>query len=469
LPTYKYDSFSNDYDTSEKCRIPAWTDRVLFKKQTATKKSERDDSLDYGKIVHYGRAELKTSDHRPVIAEFQCDVLKVNERKRDEVIESVLSQSGPTDCTVLIEHAEGKDAFTTTLIARVLQHLGEFGDIAITRFSNDHLNVIYKHSKQALKAFKKANLTHLDAQLHLQLKTSNWLANLGEQIALVKSNLVPMCDGEEFVGEGDFFSTSIGPSCDPNSFCMDDEVESPLSGLESPDDDDETSGSDRIPIQRNTSSKPPLRPPPPSRPATAPASNRVRSPNSPEHISLKSAKLVPIRPPPPPPITCPPIKPNTKFDLNNSFNLPPPPMPAPPIPNLSDGFDDDFGPPPVPPPRIDSFEEGMNLVSGNTFEEPMLSPWQTLPPAPPTPPMDYQPPPVPSRPVPQRQGEPGRPIPPESMIGSYPANIPPPNIPPPPPPTSLPPNLPPSIPQRRAQSGSVAPQIPARTKPLPRN
>ncbi len=30
-PTYKYDTFSDDYDTSEKGRIPAYTDRVLLR------------------------------------------------------------------------------------------------------------------------------------------------------------------------------------------------------------------------------------------------------------------------------------------------------------------------------------------------------------------------------------------------------------------------------------------------------
>lgn len=31
LPTYKYNNGTNEYDTSENARIPAWTDRILYK------------------------------------------------------------------------------------------------------------------------------------------------------------------------------------------------------------------------------------------------------------------------------------------------------------------------------------------------------------------------------------------------------------------------------------------------------
>ncbi|KAI7900605.1 SacI homology domain-containing protein [Cokeromyces recurvatus] len=65
LPTYKYDNGTNTYDTSEKQRIPGWTDRILFKGTQL-------------KQLQYSRAELYTSDHRPVFALFEADILTLD-------------------------------------------------------------------------------------------------------------------------------------------------------------------------------------------------------------------------------------------------------------------------------------------------------------------------------------------------------------------------------------------------------
>lgn len=52
-PTYKFDLNSNDYDSSEKARVPAWTDRILSRSQNL-------------KQINYSTAPLRFSDHRSV-------------------------------------------------------------------------------------------------------------------------------------------------------------------------------------------------------------------------------------------------------------------------------------------------------------------------------------------------------------------------------------------------------------------
>lgn len=61
-PTFKFDKDTQDYDTSHKQRIPAWTDRILFKP--------------FGvRVLEYSSGEDAThSDHRPVYASFRVSM-----------------------------------------------------------------------------------------------------------------------------------------------------------------------------------------------------------------------------------------------------------------------------------------------------------------------------------------------------------------------------------------------------------
>jgi hypothetical protein len=76
LPTYKYDVGTDEYDSSDKARIPAWCDRVLTKGHNLRQ-------------IHYDTAPLKFSDHRPVYATFQCTITVIDEKKKQEISEGL--------------------------------------------------------------------------------------------------------------------------------------------------------------------------------------------------------------------------------------------------------------------------------------------------------------------------------------------------------------------------------------------
>lgn len=69
-PTYKYDVGTDNYDSSEKRRTPAWCDRILYRS------TERVQQLGYQ------RHEVRLSDHRPVSGSFKMQIKTVNAEKR---------------------------------------------------------------------------------------------------------------------------------------------------------------------------------------------------------------------------------------------------------------------------------------------------------------------------------------------------------------------------------------------------
>jgi len=73
-PTYKYDKYSDEYDTSEKRRSPAWCDRILWRSRVA----------DRVRQIHYRRYETNVSDHRPVSAAFSLTVKTFDNETREK-------------------------------------------------------------------------------------------------------------------------------------------------------------------------------------------------------------------------------------------------------------------------------------------------------------------------------------------------------------------------------------------------
>jgi endonuclease/exonuclease/phosphatase family metal-dependent hydrolase len=84
-PTYKYDVDSVDtFDTSDKQRCPAWTDRILWRSHTP--------HLIVSPVAYWTDMELMLSDHKPVAALFRVRSQYIDHGELERVYGDVLKQ-----------------------------------------------------------------------------------------------------------------------------------------------------------------------------------------------------------------------------------------------------------------------------------------------------------------------------------------------------------------------------------------
>jgi hypothetical protein len=82
-PTYKFDPRSHQYDTSDKMRVPAWCDRVLYRCNNGTK--EYPGRIDQYGSVHSGWH----SDHRPIHAILRVPIRSLDATRYTKATQSI--------------------------------------------------------------------------------------------------------------------------------------------------------------------------------------------------------------------------------------------------------------------------------------------------------------------------------------------------------------------------------------------
>ncbi|XP_011724542.2 synaptojanin-1 isoform X12 [Macaca nemestrina] len=339
-PTYKYDLFSDDYDTSEKCRTPAWTDRVLWRRRKwpFDRSAEDLDLLNAsfqdeskilytwtpGTLLHYGRAELKTSDHRPVVALIDIDIFEVEAEERQNIYKEVIAVQGPPDGTVLVSIKSSlpeNNFFDDALIDELLQQFASFGEVILIRFVEDKMWVTFLEGSSALNVLSLNGKELLNRTITIALKSPDWIKNLEEEMSLEKISIaLPSSTSSTLLGEDAEVAADFDMEGDVDDYSA--EVEELLpqhlqpsssSGLgTSPSSSPRTS-----PCQSPTISEGPV-PSLPIRPSRAPS--RTPGPPSAQSFPIDAQPAMPLpqkdpaqplepkRPPPPRPVA-PPTRP----------------------------------------------------------------------------------------------------------------------------------------------------------------
>uniref|UniRef100_A0A914HCK2 Uncharacterized protein n=1 Tax=Globodera rostochiensis TaxID=31243 RepID=A0A914HCK2_GLORO len=157
-PTYKYDTFSDDYDTSDKCS--------------------------------YGRSELKTSDHRPVFAIFQLNTLKFELQKAEPLLKDAIISLGPPNSTIVCAVSGYPTSFPQRLCNAIFSKIYELGiTILVSKLEGRFLHVQLGSGMDALMALSFAGCW-----------PDSLVADLEQCLSLVRAEVAQTSTEEDSLG-----------------------------------------------------------------------------------------------------------------------------------------------------------------------------------------------------------------------------------------------------------------------------
>ena len=153
-----------------------------------------------GTCQWYGRAELKQSDHRPILSLIDVEVHQVNEKARETVFQEALQDLGPPDGSVLLQFDDVigadlneivDDHFTESLKSKIIEELGE---LRFIKFINEMIWVAFNNYSNALEAAEKNSIEVCGHTLTISLKNPNWRETLNKELELCSAKGIPLCN-----------------------------------------------------------------------------------------------------------------------------------------------------------------------------------------------------------------------------------------------------------------------------------
>jgi inositol polyphosphate 5-phosphatase INPP5B/F len=92
-PTYRFDAGTDNYDTSEKKRIPAYCDRILYLSKEKNIKN----------LLYTSHAEYMVSDHKPVVSVYELFVKETISKKYNAIYSEILKETDKMENSLQME------------------------------------------------------------------------------------------------------------------------------------------------------------------------------------------------------------------------------------------------------------------------------------------------------------------------------------------------------------------------------